>query len=110
MHSVFLLIIGSVGEIDSRNPSMLPTLAEGVLVVQQTKLFYYVIHYKVGIYQRFARHVFLVGLTQLTHLIDIESLVWVYFQHPHHQTTQFLAVPLRQRWKFSFRYSLEKLV
>jgi hypothetical protein len=54
--------------------------------------------------------VFLVGLTQLTHLIDIESLVWVYFQHPHHQTTQFLAVPLRQRWKFSFRYSLEKLV
>ena len=101
---------GSVSEVHTRYAFMLPSLAEGIFVVKQRQFFYDVVHNQKSVDLRFVGHVLLVGLTQLTHLVDVETLVRVYFQHASHQTAQFLAVALRRRGKVPFRDTLEKLV
>lgn len=53
---------------------------------------------------------FFVGLTQLANLIDIKSLIWIYFEHAYNQASEFLAVSFRRRRKVTFRDSLKKLI
>ena len=101
---------GSIGEVHTRYALVLPSLTEGVFVVKQRQLLYDIVHNQKSVDLRFVCHVLLVGLTELIHLVDVEALVRIYFQHASHQTAQFLAVALRRRRKVSFRDTLEKLV
>mmetsp|Transcript_35597 Transcript_35597/g.54422 ORF Transcript_35597/g.54422 Transcript_35597/m.54422 type:complete len:261 (+) Transcript_35597:1538-2320(+) len=112
IEEVHALFVGGslVSEVHPRNAFVLPPLAELVFVVQQAELLYYIVHYQVSVDRWLVGQVLLVCFAQLAHLVDVESLVRVYFQHPHHQTPQLLAVPFRRRRKAALRYTLEELV
>ena len=62
---------------------MLPHPAETSLVVEQAQLLNYVVHDQVDVNLRLISHTFLVCLTQLTNLSDVESLIWVQLKHAH---------------------------
>ena len=77
--SFFFAVSLRVGEVDPRDSLVLPPLAKRILVVQETQFFYYIVHNQIGIDLWLVRHVLLVGLAQLADLVDVESLVWIYF-------------------------------
>jgi hypothetical protein len=52
----------------------------------------------------------LVGIAQLAHLVDVESLVGIHLEHARDQTSEFLAVPLRRRGEITFGDPLEQLI
>ena len=97
----------SVGKVHSRYAFVLPSLTECIFIVKQRQLLYDIVHNQKSVDLRFVCHVLLVGLAQLTYLIDVEALVRIYFQHASHQTAQFLAVALRRWGKVAFRDTLE---
>ena len=86
-----------MGEVDSRNALVLPYSAKTGLIVEQTQLLYYVIHDQVDVDLRFVAHALLVRLAELADLTDIESLIWVEFEHAHDDSTQLGRVLLAQR-------------
>ena len=83
---VFAFQLRSVGVVDTRYPFVLPPFAEGIFVVKQRQFLYDVVHNQKSVDLRLVCHVLFVGLAQLTHLIDVKTLVRVYFQHASHQT------------------------
>lgn len=89
MHSLALVftVTISVSEVNATDTFMFPTLAKRILIVQQRKLLYYVIHDKVDINRRLTAHHLFVGLTQLCDMSYIESLIGVQLQHAIDQST-----------------------
>ena len=65
---------------------MLPTLAKLVLIVEEGKLLNYIVHYEVNVDRGFVTHHFLVGFAKLTHVRNIESLVWIQLKHPSYDS------------------------
>ena len=81
--SLFILI-GRMSKVYPGYLLMLPPFAKLVFVIKQAQLLYDVVHDEIRVNLRFVSHVLLVGVTQLANLIDVESLVWVHFQHSYH--------------------------
>ena len=95
---------------DSGYLRMFPAFAKLVFIVEKAEFFNNIVHDKIGIYLWFISHMFLISFTQLTYLVNVKSLVRINFQHPYHQTSQFLTVSLWRGWEITFGYPLEKLV
>lgn len=74
-----------MGKINSAYSFMFPASAELVFIIEETKLFNYIIHDQVCVNLRFIGHMLLVCFTQLTDLIDVKSLIGVHFEHAHDQ-------------------------
>lgn len=59
---------------------------------------------------RFVCQMLLESFAQRADLIDVETLIWVYFKHADEQTAQFRAIPFWRRWEFTPGDSLKQLV
>ena len=83
-----------VSEVNSGYAAMLVALAEEVLVVEEGKLFNYIVHYQIGVNGWFAANNLFVSFTELGNLGDVKSLVRVEFEHSNDDSTEFRAVLL----------------
>lgn len=99
-----------IRKVDSVDAFLFPPFAKLIFVVEQTKLLNDVVHNKVDIDSWLARKNLFVGFAQLTHLIDVEPLVWVQFKHAINDSSQFRRVLLSQRRNLAFCDSLEEIV
>ena len=71
---------------------MLPTFAELILIVEKGKLLNNVVHDEINVDRRLVTYHFLVGLTKLTYVRNIESLVWVKLKHPSYDSLQLWGI------------------
>ena len=89
VNALKLILVASwrVCEVHPRYALVLPPLAEGIFIIKQRQFFNDIVHDQKSVDLRLVCHVLFVGLAELTHLVDVESLVGIYFEHASHQAT-----------------------
>ena len=68
-----------MGEVDSRNALVFPYPTETHFIVKQAQLFNYVVHYQVNVYLWLVSNALLIRYTELAHLANVKSLIWIQF-------------------------------
>ena len=81
---ILTLKFWGIGKVDTGYALVFPPLAESIFIVKQTQFFNDIVHDQKSVDLRLVCHVLLVGLAELTHLVDVESLVGIYFEHASH--------------------------